>query len=169
MAFPKTSDDYERVPVGSHRQGDTPSSTAHSEPEDFAIRGGDSLSMHSTTPLAPRVVVQPPSFPPPQNGGRAVEGMPMQQMDRPKPVSSNPALGFGYNTPQASNWDLLGGIRKFEQDYEHFDTRNANEEHLRFAEGDVPNNKVCICASKSSALFPKGPFYSRCPNSTIIF
>lgn len=32
-------------------------------------------------------------------------------------------------------------MRKFEDQYEHFDSRNAKEKHLQFAEGDLPNNK----------------------------
>ncbi|KAI0081214.1 hypothetical protein K474DRAFT_1588143 [Panus rudis PR-1116 ss-1] len=39
------------------------------------------------------------------------------------------------------SWDLLAGIRKFEHSYEEFDTRNASESHLAFADGDVPRNK----------------------------
>lgn len=41
-----------------------------------------------------------------------------------------------------SSWDLLGGARKFGQAYEHFDPRNASEDHLVFADGDLPNSKV---------------------------
>ncbi|KAH9940505.1 Mechanosensitive ion channel-domain-containing protein [Epithele typhae] len=39
-----------------------------------------------------------------------------------------------------ASWDLLAGVRKFEQGYERFDTRNASEAHLQFADGDVPKN-----------------------------
>lgn len=42
----------------------------------------------------------------------------------------------------SSSWDLLAGIRKFEHSYEEFDTRNASEAHLAFAEGDMPTNRV---------------------------
>jgi hypothetical protein len=45
---------------------------------------------------------------------------------------------------RSSSWDLLSGVKKFEQDYQGFDTRNASEAHLVFADGDVPNNKVSI-------------------------
>jgi hypothetical protein len=34
-------------------------------------------------------------------------------------------------------------MKKFEQDYEGFDSRNASEAHLAFADGDIPKNKVC--------------------------
>jgi hypothetical protein len=44
--------------------------------------------------------------------------------------------------PRSSSWDLLGGARKFNEAYEHFDSRNASEQHLVFADGDLPNSKV---------------------------
>jgi hypothetical protein len=47
----------------------------------------------------------------------------------------------GHN-PRSSSWDLLGGARKFGQAYEQFDPRNASEQHLVFADGDLPNSKV---------------------------
>ncbi|KAI0717187.1 hypothetical protein C8T65DRAFT_572201 [Cerioporus squamosus] len=52
-------------------------------------------------------------------------------------------LGSGRQSRNAS-WDLLAGMRKFEQGYEQFDSRNASESHLAFADGDIPKNKVCI-------------------------
>ncbi|KAF5393511.1 hypothetical protein D9757_000597 [Collybiopsis confluens] len=42
----------------------------------------------------------------------------------------------------SSSWDLLNGIRKFEHSYEEFDSRNASESHLVYAEGDLPDNKM---------------------------
>ena len=39
-----------------------------------------------------------------------------------------------------TSWDLLAGVRK---GYEQFDSANASESHLAFADGDVPKNKVC--------------------------
>ncbi|KAJ4483406.1 Mechanosensitive ion channel-domain-containing protein [Lentinula aciculospora] len=42
----------------------------------------------------------------------------------------------------SSSWDLLNGIRKFEHSYEEFDSRNASESHLVYAEGDLPKNKL---------------------------
>lgn len=53
-----------------------------------------------------------------------------------------------------SSWDMLNGIKKFEHSYEEFDTRNASENHLVFADGDVPTNKVrvCLCLVASVAL-----------------
>ncbi|KAJ3775029.1 Mechanosensitive ion channel-domain-containing protein [Lentinula raphanica] len=42
----------------------------------------------------------------------------------------------------SSSWDLLNGIRKFEHSYEEFDSRNASQSHLVYAEGDLPKNKL---------------------------
>ncbi|KAI9432615.1 hypothetical protein F5148DRAFT_990343, partial [Russula earlei] len=41
-----------------------------------------------------------------------------------------------------SSWDLLGGARKIGQAYEQFDPRNASEQHLAFADGDLPTTNV---------------------------
>lgn len=41
----------------------------------------------------------------------------------------------------AGSWDLLAGIRKFEHSYTEFDSRNASEAHLAFADGDLPQNR----------------------------
>lgn len=46
------------------------------------------------------------------------------------------------HNPRSSSWDLLGGARKFGHAYEQFDPRNASEQHLVFADGDLPNSKV---------------------------
>lgn len=43
--------------------------------------------------------------------------------------------------PRSSSWDLLGGARKINEAYEQFDPRNASEQHLVFADGDIPNSK----------------------------
>ncbi|CUA66917.1 putative MscS family protein C1183,11 [Schizosaccharomyces pombe 972h-] [Rhizoctonia solani] len=39
--------------------------------------------------------------------------------------------------PRNQSWDFLSGITK---DIEGFDTRNASQAHLQFAEGDIPKN-----------------------------
>ncbi|KAI3618916.1 serine threonine protein kinase [Moniliophthora roreri] len=55
-----------------------------------------------------------------------IPGMPTPSTHRP---------GMSRN----SSWDLL---KRFEHSYEEFDSRNARENHLAFADGDVPQNKV---------------------------
>jgi len=42
----------------------------------------------------------------------------------------------------SSSWDILAGIKKFEQEYDAYDAKNASEALLAFADGDVPKNKV---------------------------
>ncbi|TFK44710.1 Mechanosensitive ion channel-domain-containing protein [Crucibulum laeve] len=39
-----------------------------------------------------------------------------------------------------SSWDLFSNVKRFEQSYEQFDSRNASEAHLVYADGDVPKN-----------------------------
>lgn len=42
---------------------------------------------------------------------------------------------------RTSSWDILSGVRKIEQSYEEFDSRNASQAHLIYADGDTPKNK----------------------------
>ncbi|OSD01247.1 hypothetical protein PYCCODRAFT_1412753 [Trametes coccinea BRFM310] len=46
------------------------------------------------------------------------------------------------NSRVNGSWDLLAGMRKFEQGYEQFDSRNASQPHLAFADGDMPQGKL---------------------------
>jgi hypothetical protein len=46
------------------------------------------------------------------------------------------------NSHRHSTWNVLGGARKIGEAYERFDPRNASEQHLAFADGDLPNSKV---------------------------
>ncbi|KAF8658295.1 hypothetical protein AX16_002066 [Volvariella volvacea WC 439] len=39
---------------------------------------------------------------------------------------------------KSDSWDFLGGLK---EGYEGFDSRNATEKHLVFADGDMPNNR----------------------------
>jgi len=69
------------------------------------------------------------------------EGLPPQVYYDSHPQSKH--------TPSTRNssWDMLGGARKIGQAYEQFDSRNASEQHLAFAEGDLPNSKVSFFGS----------------------
>lgn len=58
----------------------------------------------------------------------------------PSPSMSEPVKPSAHS--RGSSWDILNGIRKFEHSYEEFDSRNASQSHLVYAEGDIPNNKV---------------------------
>lgn len=53
----------------------------------------------------------------------------------------SPAMQKARHQGQDS-WDVLGGIRKFEDSYNRFDSRRAQETHLVYADGDLPKNKV---------------------------
>lgn len=66
---------------------------------------------------------------------------------------------FGKRMSRNGSWDLFAGVRKFEQGYEQFDTRNASESHLRFADGDLPKNKVrrgSVCDVADSRVVADG-------------
>lgn len=69
------------------------------------------------------------------------DGLPHLQA-RPKLVQQSTSGMTQTSHAANSSWDLLSGVRKFESEYEHFDSRNAKEKHLQFAEGDLPNNRV---------------------------
>ncbi|KAH6914006.1 Mechanosensitive ion channel-domain-containing protein [Coprinopsis sp. MPI-PUGE-AT-0042] len=42
----------------------------------------------------------------------------------------------------SSGWRVLEGAKKLERSYDEFDTRNASQDHLVYADGDTPKNKV---------------------------
>lgn len=101
----------------------------------------DNMSMHSGTPLNPPEQTYPP---PP---------LPSSHVQLPQETPGQPTRpGFpqmpststtGGHTSRNPSWDMLGnGYRKFEHSYEAFDTRNASEAHLAFADGDTPKNGV---------------------------
>jgi len=48
----------------------------------------------------------------------------------------------GNGNSRHSNWDVYSRIKKIEHSYEEFDTRNAAEPHLAYADGDIPKTKV---------------------------
>lgn len=50
--------------------------------------------------------------------------------------------GDSISSSRNSSWDLLAGVRKWEESYDQFDSRNANKKHLAFAEGDIPKDRV---------------------------
>ncbi|THH18467.1 hypothetical protein EUX98_g8949, partial [Antrodiella citrinella] len=56
------------------------------------------------------------------------------------PSAHGPRASLGHGGSRNGSWDLLAGIRKFEHSYEEFDTRNASQAHLAFADGDTPKN-----------------------------
>jgi hypothetical protein len=135
----------------SSRRDSIPTVTSHAQ---------DNMSINSAAPLHqqnnPTDTGYPPVSNPPSSGLTPVheariqfsptdsdveaskEARPYSQMPSPDPSGSR-----GHNGKNPS-WDLLAGYRKFEHSYEEFDTRNASEKHLVFADGDVPNTAVSV-------------------------
>ncbi|KAI0331047.1 hypothetical protein GY45DRAFT_1322992 [Cubamyces sp. BRFM 1775] len=75
-------------------------------------------------------------------GGGAGRGGGGVQMPMPD-ESGGMGQGTSHRNSRAGgSWDLLAGMRKFESGYEQFDSRNASQAHLAFADGDVPKNKL---------------------------
>ncbi|KAL4264733.1 Mechanosensitive ion channel protein [Pleurotus pulmonarius] len=115
-----------------------------------------SLSARSDTPI-----VSPPSipatYPPHSSSSNAMASDGARRVQMPDPnydaeraarphfspnesSSTQPHPNRPHSTRNPS-WDLLSGIKRFEHGYEEFDSRNASEAHLAFADGDMPNNK----------------------------
>ncbi|KAI0001284.1 Mechanosensitive ion channel-domain-containing protein [Russula compacta] len=65
------------------------------------------------------------------------EGLPPQVYSESHPQSQSQRRHSARN----SSWDLLGGARKLGHAYEQFDPRHASQDHLAFADGDLPNSK----------------------------
>ena len=103
----------------------------------------DATSLYTGMPLN-RNHAQSMTSIPPQHGENPF------QTGRPGRRSTTGLLRFAVTSqsrrpqhnPRNSSWDLLGGARKFVQAYEQFDPRNASEQHLVFADGELPNSKV---------------------------
>ena len=112
------------------------------------------LSYTSHFPLNDRNAAQSTTSLHPQHGddpsqtqvGREEDGLQQVYFDS---HSQNP---HKQHNP-SSSWDLLGGARKINEAYEQFDPRNASEQHLVFADGDLPNSKV---SHRHSGTFPSG-------------
>lgn len=72
-----------------------------------------------------------------QDSPSAYEGLPQVHIEPHPQGRTHPA---GRN----QSWDLLGGARKLGQSYERFDPRNPSEDHLAFADGDLPKSKASV-------------------------
>ena len=133
-------------------------------------RSADSMSVHSDSPLRspplPPASSYPPLPPDFREPGPSLSSTPNTNTNKRKSrrVQISESLK-GYDTERTAaaqpmptpgqssglhqggrsgSWDMLAGIRKIEHSYDRFDTRNASEAHLVFADGDVPNNKVSV-------------------------
>lgn len=77
----------------------------------------------------------------PGDVSQSLRGYDAERAGGPMPMPGQ-SSGFQHHDNRSGSWDLLAGIRKFEQSYEEFDSRNASQAHLAFAEGDMPKNGV---------------------------
>jgi hypothetical protein len=100
-----------------------------------------SLSYTSRIPLSHNPAQSTTSLPP-QHGDNPSRTQVDREGDPPHFESHSQSQQHPSHNPRSSSWDLLGGARKFGQAYEQFDPRNASEQHLVFADGDLPNSKV---------------------------
>ncbi|PSR78148.1 hypothetical protein PHLCEN_2v7557 [Hermanssonia centrifuga] len=121
-------------------------------------RSPDSMSAHSDSPLTspqPPASYPPlPSQPSSSSVGRGSRHVRLQQSNDnlshamrnydSERAATMPMPGQQSGLHPGSrngSWDVLAGIRKFEHSYEEFDSSNASQSHLAFAEGDIPNNR----------------------------
>lgn len=104
------------------------------------------LSYTSHIPLNDRNPAQSTTSLHPQHGDDPSQTQ-VDREDDPQKIyfdshSQNQHNSQQQHNPRSSSWDVLGGARKFNEAYEQFDPRNASEQHLVFADGDLPNSKV---------------------------
>lgn len=111
----------------------------------------ESFSSESVAPLSTRPPIQSLAYAPvgETSPGEASSFQGRQQTYESPYVSKGQVSGDLSGRPnnsRNSSWDVFTGLKRFEQGYEQFDTRNASEAHLQFADGDVPNGKVRVSA-----------------------
>jgi hypothetical protein len=138
--------------------GSTDHSYSHTSHDQFPTAAtADSFSIHSRTPLSSSrglAHYPPPTEPvptthnmseyPPRHGGQGPY-MDMESRASSRNDLSQPTRGEGGQHRKGSSWDLLSNIKNFETEYTGYDSRKASEAHLAFADGDIPNTRVCSC------------------------
>ena len=154
----------------SARRDSIPTVTSHAQ---------DTMSINSAAPLRQQNNTidtgYPPVSNPPSAGLTPVHERRVQFGPSDSDVEANKEAGSSYSemptpdpsggrghTSKSPSWDLLAGYKKFEHSYEEFDTRNASEKHLVFADGDVPNSTVSLLF----VCFRAARFISRLEGST---
>lgn len=142
--------EYEAVTSASGHEEDISLAPRHSLGTPTINSQYDAVSMHSSAPLNPNPQ-DGSTYPPPPLPSSSAHGHVQftQEMPAPQPVRPGfpqvSSSSTGGHTARNPSWDVLGGYRKFESSYEAFDSRNASEAHLAFADGDVPKNAVREC------------------------
>lgn len=162
MTSPRRSD-YNPVelttPDEQHYSGEAVLRPNISMPEHFEEDGYSYSSHGPFADSSPTLNMYPPSSLPPQSGKRirissfpaagkadspstsdTERGAKSRRHSRPFHVMNEQGNSIG--SSRNSSWDLLAGVRKWEESVDQFDSRHASEKHLAFAEGDIPKNKV---------------------------
>lgn len=145
-------DGYDPVAL-QHPDFDTPRMATSTDTADTTRKSTDAPSVRSTAhlrPIDPRTTGYPPvpSRATSSQHVRTIDPAISQAYDAERAQPPYDGLPYGAQPPQRpdmshnNSWDLLAGIKKFEHSYEGFDSRNASEAHLAFADGDVPKNKA---------------------------
>ncbi|TFY79553.1 hypothetical protein EWM64_g4459 [Hericium alpestre] len=130
---PRRTAGYDAVELNTSPQELEKSDTKSRFSDELADRA-DSLSYHSHAPFN-----APPTYPPglPQDGatgsGRHVQFPGGFGVDANPPT--RPTEQFRAQHSQASSWDLL------KRSVDEYDPRNAREQHLAFADGDLPKTR----------------------------
>jgi hypothetical protein len=156
----KKQSGYEQINLASFQsQEDLTGSARRDSIPTVASHAQDTMSINSAAPLHQQnnhidtgypPVSSPPSGLTPVSERRVQFGRADSDVEANKEGDSfsempapDTSSGKGHISKSPS-WDLLSGYRKFENSYEEFDTRNASEKHLVFADGDVPNTTVSL-------------------------
>lgn len=148
MHSPRRSD-YDPVqlsaPDDSYSSRDAPQSSINM-PEQ-TVDDGNSYSSHTPFANSPSSSgTYPPRSPPRDERHVRMPSFPVPgetrskrpRLSHVKTQGPDGSMGSSRN----SSWDLLAGVRKWEESYDQFDARTAGQKHLAFADGDIPKNTV---------------------------
>ncbi|KAI0305411.1 hypothetical protein B0F90DRAFT_1808688 [Multifurca ochricompacta] len=100
------------------------------------LDGATSLSYHDRMPLSRDPTITHTYL---QHGTSLSD--PAQTRATPSDREGLPSTGHQHPSDPNQNRGIFEGVRKFGQAYEQFDSRNASEQHLAFADGDLPKSK----------------------------
>ncbi|KAI0051242.1 hypothetical protein FA95DRAFT_1485872 [Auriscalpium vulgare] len=138
---------YDPVQLESPPDDKNPSAPGHDRDFDDYERAA-SLSYSSHAPINSGTqpwTTYPPSGAYNQAGKGVTFPLPDSEQDSGRAGQRPHASPYTHNQPgsgRGSSWDILSGVRKFEESYDQFDSRHATQDHLVFADGDLPKTKI---------------------------
>lgn len=124
-------------------EGKRPPEGEHSLDVNDDLDRAASLSYTSHMPLNKNNPAQSTTSLPAQHSA-SVGNFPQPEVDReglPPRVYASQSQNPHASSTRHSSWDMLGA-HKIGQAYEQFDPRNASEQHLAFADGDLPKASI---------------------------